>query len=182
MQSTTPSGGTSLTSDQPTEPSDLATAIRVGRRMLAHYGDASGFDVFDYAQAHGGLAEGLRILLRVLDAEDREEPAPRTAESLAPRCPAAHSEDPDPCNGSVAVTVLDRTNSGVDGCERHGARLLASLAGGRVYALPDAPDGSAIRVFKAADTTRPFPWLVDAPRTRPEQLSRAEIRERGGDR
>ncbi|MET7731239.1 hypothetical protein ABZT02_07705 [Streptomyces sp. NPDC005402] len=179
MQSTTPRGGTPLTSSPAAEPSDLAVAIRVGRRMLAHYGDASGFDVFAYAQAHGGLAEGLRILLRALDAEDGEQPGPRTAGNLALRCPAAHSEDPDPCNGPVVVTVLDAQNAGVDGCEHHGARLLASLDGGRVYALPDAPDGAAIRVFKAADATRPFPWLTDAPRTRGGQLSRAEVRERG---
>jgi hypothetical protein len=50
-------------------PSDLAVAIRVGQKMLAAYGDSSGFDVFAFAQAHGGLAEALRILLRALDAE-----------------------------------------------------------------------------------------------------------------
>jgi hypothetical protein len=78
------------------------------------------------------------------------------------------------------VTVLDRQNAGANGCEHHGARLLASLEGGRVYALPDAPAGAAIRVFKAADSIRPFPW-VDGPRTRPEQLSREENRRcRGG--
>jgi hypothetical protein len=71
--------------------------------------------------------------------------------------------------------VLDRTNAGAKGCEHHGARLLASLEGGRVYALPDAPEGAAIRVFKAADSIRPFPW-VDGPRTRREQLSRLENR------
>ncbi|MFR0358615.1 hypothetical protein [Streptomyces sediminimaris] len=95
------------------------------------------------------------------------------------RCPAAHPEDPTPCVGPVVVTVLDAANAGANGCEHHGARLLASLDGGRVYALPDAPDGAAIRVFKAADTIRPFPWMTDAPRTRPEQLSRAEARQRG---
>ncbi len=90
----------------------------------------------------------------------------------ARRCPAAHPDDPTPCTGPVAVTVLDATNAGADGCEHHGARLLASLAGGRVYALPDAPAGAALRVFKAADGIRPFCWL-EAPRTRPAQLSRA---------
>lgn len=167
MQSTTPRSGTSLALGQSTEPSDLATAIRVGRRMLAHYADASGFDVFDYTQAYGGLAEALRLLLRALDTE------------ASFRCPAAHPEDPDPCNGPVVVTVLDATNAGLDGCEHHGARMLASLDHGRVYALPDAPDGAAVRVFKAADGLRPFPWLTNAPRTRDEQLSRAEVRDRG---
>ncbi|MFJ4617401.1 hypothetical protein [Streptomyces sp. NPDC088812] len=95
------------------------------------------------------------------------------------RCPAAHPEDPTGCNGPVAVTVLDRHNAGADGCEHHAARLLASLTGGRVYPLPATPGEAAIRVFKAADRTRPFPWLTDAPRTRDDQLSRAEVRERG---
>lgn len=98
---------------------------------------------------------------------------------MAPhRCPAAHPEDPTPCGGPVVVTVLDAGNTGADGCEHHGARLLASLDRGRVYALPDAPAGAAIRVFTAADGIRPFPWNTTAPRTRPEQLSRAELRAR----
>jgi predicted nucleotidyltransferase len=94
------------------------------------------------------------------------------------RCQAAHPKDPTPCVGPPVVTVLDAVNEGADGCEHHGARLLASLDRGRVYPLPDAPEGAAIRVFKAADTIRPFCW-VDGPRTRDEQLSRAETRARG---
>ncbi|MEV0170836.1 hypothetical protein AB0I00_06880 [Streptomyces sp. NPDC050803] len=95
------------------------------------------------------------------------------------RCPAAHPEDPTPCVGPVVVTVLDAVNAGADGCEHHGVRLLASLEGGRVHALPDAPAGAALRVFKAADGTRPFCW-IDGPRTLPSQLSRAELRARQG--
>ncbi|MFF7561099.1 hypothetical protein ACFZB4_14080 [Streptomyces pseudovenezuelae] len=95
------------------------------------------------------------------------------------RCPAAHPEDPTPCAGPVAVTVLDSTRTGAHGCEHHGARLLASLDKGWVYALPDAPPGAAIRTFKAADSLRPFCWL-DTPRTKPSQLSRAENRARQG--
>ncbi|MFE9335106.1 hypothetical protein [Streptomyces sp. NPDC006925] len=95
------------------------------------------------------------------------------------RCPAAHTEDPTPCDGPPVVTVLDRQGAGADGCAHHGARLLASLDGGRVYPLPDAPDGAAIEVFTAADSTRPFPWYEHAPRTQPEALSREENRERG---
>lgn len=97
----------------------------------------------------------------------------------AARCAAAHRDDPTPCDGPAVVTVLDAVNAGADGCERHGARLLASLDGGRVYALPDAPAGAALRVFKAADGTRPFAWCDDAPRTQPSQLSNAENRRRG---
>ncbi|WP_055593389.1 hypothetical protein [Streptomyces hirsutus] len=93
------------------------------------------------------------------------------------RCPAAHPDDPTACVGPVVVTVLDAAGAGADGCEHHAARLLASLAGGRVYPLPDAPGQAAIRVFTAADTTRPFCWL-DGPRTEPSQLSHAENRNR----
>ncbi|MGW0922009.1 hypothetical protein ACWD3J_23700 [Streptomyces sp. NPDC002755] len=93
------------------------------------------------------------------------------------RCPAAHPEDPTPCGGPVAVTVLDASNAGADGCEHHGARILASLDGGRVHALPHAPSGTAIRVFTAADSIRPFCWS-DGPRLDPSQLSRAENRAR----
>lgn len=92
----------------------------------------------------------------------------------ADRCPAAHPNDPTPCAGPTTVTVLDADNAGADGCEHHAARLLASLEGGRVHALPDAPDGAAIRVFKNAGDTRPFPWITNTPRTRPDQLSRNE--------
>ncbi|MDX2943325.1 hypothetical protein [Streptomyces caniscabiei] len=94
------------------------------------------------------------------------------------RCPAAHGDDPTPCSGPPTVTILDATNAGARGCEHHGARLLASLDGGRVYGLPDAAPGTAIRVFKAAAGIRPFPW-VDGPRTRDDQLSRDEVRARG---
>ncbi|QDN93956.1 hypothetical protein FNV61_18805 [Streptomyces sp. RLB3-6] len=99
----------------------------------------------------------------------------------AARCPAAHPDDPTHCGGPVVVTVLDAANAGADGCERHGARLLASLEGGKVYALSDAPEGAAIRVFKAADGIRPFAWLTDAPRTEPSQLSNSENRREGGE-
>ncbi|MGW9024791.1 hypothetical protein ACWGQ5_11250 [Streptomyces sp. NPDC055722] len=100
--------------------------------------------------------------------------------AAAVRCPAAHPDDPTPCVGPVVVTVLDQENAGANGCEHHGARLLASLEGGRVYALPDAPEGSAIRVFKASGGIRPFCWYEDAPRIAPNMLSLAENR-RGGE-
>ncbi|MGJ5754819.1 hypothetical protein [Streptomyces puniciscabiei] len=93
------------------------------------------------------------------------------------RCPAAHPDDPTACVGPAVVTVVDATDVGADGCEHHAARLLASLYGGRVYPLPDAPPGAAIRVFKAANGIRPFCW-VDGPRTEPSQLSHAENRAR----
>lgn len=96
------------------------------------------------------------------------------------RCPAAHPDDPTACDGPAVVTVLDQYNAGADGCEHHGARLLASLDRGRVYPLPDAPEGAAIRVHKAADGIPPFAWYEDAPRTQPNQRSHAENRRKGG--
>jgi predicted nucleotidyltransferase len=166
------------------EPSDLDVAIRVAQQLL------------DSDQILS-LREALRLLLRALDAEPVAAPEPLYGgdvdqfisdayDSLADsdldaepdRCSAAHPEDPTPCVGPPVVTVLDAANAGADGCEHHGARLLASLDRGRVYALPDAPEGAAIRVHKAADGIRPFPW-VDGPRTRAEQLSRTETLARG---
>jgi len=137
---------------------ELRSAIRVARRMLTGYGDATGWDIYAYAQAHGALAEALRILLRAVDAE----PDGKAQQASKPQCPAAHPEDPTPCGGPIVVTVLDRQNGGANGCEHHATRLLASLDGGRVYPLPDAPDGAAIRVFKTAGALRPFSWLTDA--------------------
>jgi hypothetical protein len=75
------------------------------------------------------------------------------------RCPAAHPLDPSPCDGAPVVMILDAVNCGARACELHGARMLASLDGGRVYRLPDAPDGAAIRVWKAARDLAPFCWL-----------------------
>ncbi|MFE9764640.1 hypothetical protein ACFYPC_08935 [Streptomyces sp. NPDC005808] len=71
------------------------------------------------------------------------------AEPSGQHCPAAYPTDPTPCRGPVAVTVLDQNNHGADGCEYHATRLLAALDGARVYALPDAPAGAALRVFRA---------------------------------
>ncbi|MFF4392953.1 hypothetical protein ACFY0G_40465 [Streptomyces sp. NPDC001552] len=95
---------------------------------------------------------------------DAEQPGP-----IAARCPAALPTDPTPCDGAPAVTVFDAFNAGAEGCERHGAHLIALLAGGRVYALPDAPRGAALRVHRSAGTGRPvgrvasFRELVTVP-------------------
>jgi hypothetical protein len=89
MSSTTPSGGTSLTLGQPAEPSDLAVAIRVGQKMLAAYGSVGHGEILAYAEAHGGLTEALRILLRALGAElvDEQDPA-ETRTPIGPGCGA----------------------------------------------------------------------------------------------
>lgn len=59
---------------EPAPVSDLTVAIHVGQQMLVAYGDATGYDVFAYAQAHGGVTEALRILLRALDADPTARP------------------------------------------------------------------------------------------------------------
>src|ERR1043165_8621211 len=130
------------------EPSALDVAIRVAQQLLDSDSVLS-------------MREALRLLLRALHAEPTTEGGEMRADlppQNAPRCPAAHPEDPTGCNGPVVVTILDRHNAGAHGCEHHGARLLASLDDGRVYGLPDAPTGTAIRVFKAAGTLRPYAW------------------------
>lgn len=80
------------------------------------------------------------------------------AETNDGRCPAAHPSDPSQCTGPAAVTILDASGAGMDGCEHHAARMLASLTGARVYALPTAPPGAATRVHTAAGTMPPYAW------------------------
>ncbi|MEU5108196.1 NUDIX hydrolase [Streptomyces sp. NPDC021354] len=78
-------------------------------------------------------------------------------ETSGGRCPAAHPSDPSDCAGPVAVTVVNSSGTaGLDGCEHHAARMLASLPGARVYALPDASEGAAGRTFKAASGMPPY--------------------------
>lgn len=130
--------------DQLREPTDLEVAVHVAQELL-------------HSDQVLALREALRILLRAIGAEPLATPAVDAPPVL--RCPAAHPDDTSPCNGPAVVTVLDRGNAGADGCEHHAARLLASLEGGRVVPLPHAPEGSAVRVFKASDGLRPFAWL-----------------------
>ncbi|MFJ1993112.1 NUDIX domain-containing protein [Streptomyces asiaticus] len=80
------------------------------------------------------------------------------AETSGGRCPSAHPSDPSDCAGPVAVTVVDSCSAGIDGCEHHAARMLASLTGARVYALPNAPEGAAVRTFEAAAALPPYAW------------------------
>lgn len=98
-------------------------------------------------------------------------------ETTTARCSAAHTDDPTPCQGDQhAVRIIDAKGYDAEGCEHHGARLLASLDGARVY--PGNVSGAATRVLAAADTIRPFCWYEDAPRTEPSQLSHSENRTR----
>lgn len=78
------------------------------------------------------------------------------------RCPAAHAEDPTPCDGPAdAVVIFDYPLGGhgskTGACEHHGARLLASLTHGRVHPGSAGP-GSALRVYYAAQALPPFAW------------------------
>jgi hypothetical protein len=146
------------------EPSDLDVAISVARELLT-------------SDQLLSVREALRLLLRALGALDAE-PQPEQPPAPAPRCPAAHPQDPTPCGGPIVVVIIDTANASATGCEHHGARLLASLEGGRVYAYGSSPEGCAIRVFQASYTIRPFPW-IDGPRTKPSQLSREENARRG---
>ncbi|MFD0437032.1 hypothetical protein [Streptomyces chartreusis] len=84
-------------------------------------------------------------------AQDHRDDAHLIAD---PRCPAALPTDPTPCPGPIAVLVLDARNAGAKGCEHHAARLLAVLPGGRPVALPDAPEGAALRTFTASGDIR----------------------------
>ena len=183
------------------------TEARELRDLLAAVLDALTLphDVDDYQQRLTNRAGWAHTVIKAVVDSDREdvgwnadflrskltaEQADAEPDGYAPvptpggdqHCPAAHPADPTPCVGLVAVTVLDAANAGANGCEHHAARLLASLEGGRVYALGTAPESAAIRVFKAAAALRPFPWLTNAPRVLPPQLSHEENRLRGEDR
>lgn len=132
MPNTVPTCGNTSTPVTHQNPTDLAIAIRVGRHMLATYGNVGHGDIYAYAQAHGGLTEALRILLRALGAESQGLPGKTAGERLSSgeaersgawssqekqvgqRCPAAHLEDPTGCNGPASVTVTDANNAGAD--------------------------------------------------------------------
>ena len=91
----------------------------------------------------------------------------------APRCDAAHRDDPTPCEGpGDAVEVRDRfmsrardaMSTGVLGCVHHGARMLASVDGGRICPGRTG-DGAAIDAYRRAQVLPPFCW------THPEHRS-----------
>lgn len=79
----------------------------------------------------------------------------REAAVVNERCAAAHTEDPSACEGSPdALRIVDRTGAAVSGCVRHGAVLMASLEGGRVY--PATVQGAAIETYERARVLRPY--------------------------
>lgn len=133
-----------LPDDTATEAGDDADAVRWV--PLAAPGDRL---AFDHARI---VADARRHLAAAVYAQQVE------LETSGGRCPAAHPSDPSACNGPSAVTIIDGKGAGVNGCEHHAARMLASLSGARVYALPDAPAGAAIRVFETAAALPPYAW------------------------
>lgn len=49
------------------EPSNLTVATDVAQRILARYGDSTGYAHGDYVEAYGALTETLRIIVRALN-------------------------------------------------------------------------------------------------------------------
>lgn len=71
----------------------------------------------------------------------------------APRCSAAHIDDPSPCSGPAdSVLVRDKTGAEVSGCARHAAQVLAAVEGATVHA--GSVEGAAIDAFKRAQRLR----------------------------
>jgi hypothetical protein len=98
---------------------------------------------------------------RVAHLPNEDRPG-RALDGLRQRCAAAHGEDPRPCEGATdAVQIVDQAGVAVAACLLHGAVLLASLDGARVYPL-NGPEGSAITVFTRAQTLPPFDFLSSA--------------------
>ncbi|WP_217143357.1 hypothetical protein [Streptomyces sp. AC627_RSS907] len=124
--------------------------IVAARQALAAAENVDLLDGNALARLIGRLEVAVERLIELVD---------ETPDTNVVRCPAAHPEDPTPCGGPVVVTIVDRENAGADGCEHHAARMLASITGGRPVAKPDSPAGVAMRVFRAAHHTHPFPWL-----------------------
>jgi hypothetical protein len=124
--------------------------IAAARRALADAESVNLLDGSAMARVIGRLEVAVERLIEMVD---------EAAGGDVVRCPAAHPEDPTPCGGPVVVTIIDTQNAGADGCEHHAARMLASITGARPVAKPDAPAGVAVRIFRAAHHTHPFPWL-----------------------
>lgn len=141
--------------EQLREPSNLTISVNVARLLLAKHEQVDHRDLYAVNRAHGALAEALRLVLRAVDTEPQAADFPRSGE-VSPRCPAAQADDPSPCDGPRIVTVYAPLGEGIDGCGHHAAQLLAATNNTHPVALPDAPNGSASEVFRAAASLRYF--------------------------
>lgn len=101
------------------------------------------------------------------------QPGPGAAEppGLAwwQRCLAALIAEPRPCEGGLTeVRVVDRTGQGTTACRLHGAVLLASLDGARVFPL----DGGSTAVHPSIQHyTCNCPAEPPRPRLRPQSIT-----------
>ncbi|WP_371528396.1 hypothetical protein OG302_22400 [Streptomyces sp. NBC_01283] len=128
-----------------TYPSELPAAITVARRMLGTYGTVDYGQAANTAQAHGLLAEALRILLRgidraALDNEALRPPPVEPYEPIGPGCgapAAALIEGYSPRDG-LAHGSLDLT---VYACDEHATTARTDwLRGMTPYSMP-SPSG-----------------------------------------
>ncbi|MFF2549191.1 hypothetical protein ACFVUY_42445 [Kitasatospora sp. NPDC058063] len=109
------------------------------------------------------------------------------ASAVPPRCEAADPLDITPCEGPVdAVFVTETSPHGVlehvhmleelSACVHHGARVLASMVGGRVDAGPRErvgwPSGACVEVFLRAKKLTACAWLRP---TDPASIARQQL-------
>lgn len=102
-------------------PSELPAAIQVARRMLAAFATVDYGNSGTVAQAHGALAESLRILLRAVDDVQPADETPTAYTPVGPGCGApatACIEGYSPRHG-LAHGSLDRA---VYACTTHTAQ------------------------------------------------------------
>jgi hypothetical protein len=72
------------------------------------------------------------------------------------RCQAAHQDDPRPCEGPHDAVII-QVDTKVSACVLHGAVMLASIKGAKVY--PGSVESSAIEAFNRAQSMKPFDFL-----------------------
>lgn len=77
---------------------------------------------------------------------------------MSSRCAAAHHDDPRPCEEPRDAVIIKVGSTDVSACVLHGAAMLASIKGSRVY--PGSSDGAAIEAFKRAQTVQPFDFMA----------------------
>lgn len=76
---------------------------------------------------------------------------------MVSRCQAAHEDDPRPCEGPQDAVSIQTSGATVSGCVLHGAVMLASIRGAKVY--PGSVDKAAIEAFTRAQSMTPFDFF-----------------------